>query len=102
MRGFWTRQTRYGPSAREALAKLDDLLQSTFLDLFGDPVTNPKGWEAPPLKNTNSILQIGPFGSLLHKNEYVKGGIPLINPMHIVHGKICPSTDQTVTEEKDC
>ena len=30
---------------REALAKLDDLLQSTFLDMFGDPVTNPKGWE---------------------------------------------------------
>ena len=30
---------------REALARLDDLLQATFLDLFGDPVTNPKGWE---------------------------------------------------------
>ena len=30
---------------RESLAKLDDLLQSTFLDMFGDPVTNPKGWD---------------------------------------------------------
>lgn len=30
---------------RAALAQLDTLLQSTFLDLFGDPVTNPKGWE---------------------------------------------------------
>ena len=30
---------------RASLAKLDDLLQSTFLDLFGDPVTNPKGWD---------------------------------------------------------
>ncbi len=29
---------------REALAQLDALLQSTFLDMFGDPVTNPKGW----------------------------------------------------------
>ena len=29
---------------REALAQLDDLLQSTFLDMFGDPVTNPMGW----------------------------------------------------------
>ena len=27
------------------LAKLDTLLQATFLHLFGDPVTNPKGWE---------------------------------------------------------
>ena len=29
---------------REALAQLDTLLQSTFLDMFGDPVTNPMGW----------------------------------------------------------
>ena len=30
---------------REALAQLDTLLQSTFLDMFGDPLTNPMGWE---------------------------------------------------------
>ena len=30
---------------REALVQLDTLLQSTFLDMFGDPVTNPMGWE---------------------------------------------------------
>ncbi|MDA0242342.1 MAG: restriction endonuclease subunit S [Chloroflexi bacterium] len=30
---------------RAALAQLDTLLQSTFLHLFGDPVTNPMGWE---------------------------------------------------------
>ena len=30
---------------REALAQLDALLQSTFLDMFGDPVTNPMGWD---------------------------------------------------------
>ena len=30
---------------REALAQLDTLIQSTFLDMFGDPVSNPMGWE---------------------------------------------------------
>lgn len=30
---------------RESLAQLDLLLQSTFLDMFGDPLTNPKGWD---------------------------------------------------------
>ena len=30
---------------RESLEQLDELLQSVFLDMFGDPVTNPKGWE---------------------------------------------------------
>ena len=34
---------------REALAQLDTLLQSTFLDMFGDPVTNPMGWEVRAL-----------------------------------------------------
>ena len=36
-----------------ALAQLDSLTQSIFLDLFGDPATNPKGW---PL---NRIVEIG-------------------------------------------
>ena len=30
---------------REALAQLETLIQSTFLDMFGDPVTNPLGWD---------------------------------------------------------
>ena len=30
---------------RQAIAELDALLQSTFLEMFGDPVENPKGWE---------------------------------------------------------
>ena len=36
---------------REALAELDTLLQSTFLDMFGDPVTNPMGWEKRELSH---------------------------------------------------
>lgn len=29
---------------RAAITKLDALLQSAFIDMFGDPVENPKGW----------------------------------------------------------
>jgi len=29
---------------RQALAKLDTLTQAIFIDMFGDPVSNPKGW----------------------------------------------------------
>jgi type I restriction enzyme S subunit len=85
---------------REALAQLDTLLQSTFLDLFGDPVTNPKGWEVKRFKDTNTTIQIGPFGSLLHREDYIQGGIPLINPMHIKGGQIKVGNEQTVSEEK--
>lgn len=31
------------------LAKYDELIQSVFLEMFGDPVTNPKGWEVKKL-----------------------------------------------------
>ena len=30
---------------REALAQLDSLTQSIFIEMFGDPVANPKGWQ---------------------------------------------------------
>jgi len=34
---------------REAIALADEYLRSAFLDMFGDPVTNPKGWEVKKL-----------------------------------------------------
>ena len=85
---------------REAIAQLDTLLQATFLDMFGDPVTNPMGWEVRALKETKSRVQIGPFGSLLHKEDYIVGGVPLVNPMHIVSGQIHVGNEQTVAEQK--
>ena len=85
---------------REALAQLDTLLQSTFLDMFGDPVTDPRGWEVRELNETKSMVQIGPFGSLLHKSDYIVDGVPLVNPMHIVAGQIQVNIEQTVSEDK--
>src|SRR5690606_13133939 len=43
----------------EALAQLDTLLQSTFLDMFGDPVTNPMGWKVVRGDNVFSDLTYG-------------------------------------------
>ena len=49
----------------EALAQLDTLLQSTFLDMFGDPVTNPKGWDVVAFESIgNSRL-----GKMLDKGK---------------------------------
>ena len=39
----------------ESIALLDELLKSTFLDMFGDPVLNPKGWKVKSLKKFGSI-----------------------------------------------
>lgn len=85
---------------REALAQLDTLLHATFLDLFGDPVTNPKGWEVRTLEESGAKTKVGPFGSLLHTYDYIVGGVPLVNPKHMVDGKIVHLGDETVSEEK--
>lgn len=39
----------------------------------------------------------GPFGSLLHKADYVEGGVPLINPANITDAGIEPDHRKTVS-----
>ena len=52
------------------------------------------------LGDTGTVVKTGPFGSALHKRDYVAGGIPIINPMHINHGKLMPSNSMTISTEK--
>ncbi|MBP8882307.1 MAG: restriction endonuclease subunit S [Dermatophilaceae bacterium] len=52
-----------------------------------------------PLKELADI-RIGPFGSLLHREDYVEGGVPLINPMHIVAGALAADPAYSVTDDK--
>ncbi len=40
---------------KEAIALTEELLRSAFLEMFGDPVTNPKGWEVRPLTAFGSV-----------------------------------------------
>lgn len=44
---------------RQAIAKLDELLQSVFIDMFGDPVTNPKGWPKVTIRDLVSEVNYG-------------------------------------------
>ena len=44
---------------RAALAQLDTLTQSIFLDMFGDPATNPKGWPTSALEDLFEISRGG-------------------------------------------
>lgn len=68
---------------RAALAKLDSLVQSVFLEMFGDPVTNPMGWEEYELFETAEKFSDGPFGSNLKSEHYVERGIRVIRLQNI-------------------
>ena len=85
---------------QQAIEKLNQLLQATFIDMFGDPVSNPKGFEVKKLSEQVDLIQIGPFGTQLHQEDYIENGIPLINPSHIKNGKIIPNHKLTVSQSK--
>jgi type I restriction enzyme S subunit len=82
------------------LKEYDALAQSIFLDMFGDPVKNSKGWEIDVLGNQCEKVQIGPFGSQLHQSDYVEEGFDLINPTNIKNDKIDYLNSVKITLEK--
>ncbi|MDY3222846.1 MAG: restriction endonuclease subunit S [Lachnospiraceae bacterium] len=84
---------------RQQLDKLDELVKSRFIEMFGDPVENPHGFRKVALSELAEI-KIGPFGSLLHKEDYIEGGHPLLNPSHIVDGKVAPDSKLTISDKK--
>lgn len=65
---------------RTALAQLDTLLQSTFLDLFGDPVSNPKGWARHQLVDIAVKITDGE-----HLNpEFSEMGMPIVMAKNVL------------------
>ena len=84
---------------RQQLDKLDEIVKSRFIEMFGDPVDNPHGFRKVVLSELAEI-RIGPFGSLLHKEDYIEGGHPLLNPSHIVDGKVAPDSKLTISDKK--
>ena len=73
---------------REALAQLDIVIQSTFLDMFGDPIINPMGWPPTSLSTISEALRDGPFGSNLKSSHYVESGVRVIRLQNIGIGEI--------------
>lgn len=87
---------------REAIAKLRQLLQSVFLEMFGDPVTNPKGW---PLGSMLSLtkgkygIKAGPFGSALKKEFYTPTGYRIYGQEQVIAGTLAVG-DYYIDQEK--
>lgn len=72
---------------RASLAKLNTLAESIFLDMFGDPATNPKGWPLRPLGSLSTKFSDGPFGSNLKSEHYTETGIRVIRLQNIGVGE---------------
>ena len=68
---------------KQTISLLDEYLKSTFLEMFGDPVKNPKGWKTDRLNNICHRLSDGPFGSKLKSEHYVEKGVRVIRLQNI-------------------
>ncbi|MCP4576033.1 MAG: restriction endonuclease subunit S [Deltaproteobacteria bacterium] len=79
---------------RQALKLADDFLRATFLDMFGDPVTNPKGWEVKPLSELCDVRD-GTHDS----PKYVQDGYPLITSKNVKNGKLDFSEVNLISED---
>lgn len=66
---------------RESLAQLDALLQSTFLDLFGDPIANPYAWE---MGLVGDMLESANYGTSKKASESA-GRYPILRMGNITY-----------------
>jgi type I restriction enzyme S subunit len=69
---------------QQAIQLADDFQRSVFLDMFGDPVTNPKGWEECQFEDLTSLVTYG----LTVRPQYHEEGIPLISAREIRSGEL--------------
>jgi len=78
--------------------KLDLLIKAQFVEMFGDPVTNPKRWKYSTLENIADIAS----SKRIFESEYVSEGVPFFRTKEIVElskGKSI-STELFITEER--
>lgn len=75
---------------KEQLIKLDQLISSRFVEMFGDPVTNTKHWQMVHIEDVVSeeknALKAGPFGSALKKEFYVDAGYKIYGQEQVISG----------------
>lgn len=95
--------TKLDEAKEKAQAVLDgfELRKSAILHkAFTGELLGLSGSKTIPLEAIVGTIRIGPFGSVLHKEDYIAGGIPVINPKHITNQQIAPEGKVTISEEK--
>jgi type I restriction enzyme, S subunit len=90
--GIATAKANAEKNLQNARALFESYLQKVFSE-------RGVGWIRTTLGKATGGVFTGPFGSLLHKSDYVVDGIPLVNPAHITNNGIEPDSHKTVSEE---
>ncbi len=83
---------------QELLKKYDELAQAIFIDMFGDPVKNEKGWDVLPISEVVHPDRIITYG-IVQAGENIIGGIPYIRTGDIKDGEILINQLQRTSKE---
>jgi len=86
----------YRQKTKALIAKYDELSQSLFLDMFGDPVINEKGWDVIALQKLSNISS-GSTPSRKNKS-YFDGDIPWVKTGE-VNGNLILDTQEKISVE---
>lgn len=60
----------YRQKTKALIEKYDELTQSLFLEMFGDPVTNPKGWEVITIRDIIDEAKYGTSSKAEENGQY--------------------------------
>ena len=86
---------------RAALAQIDSFTQSLFLDLFGDPATNPKGWPISLVADVQGGLQVTRTRkNLPHEVPYLRVANVYRGFLNLSEIKTIPATDAEVARTR--
>ena len=85
-------------SREKELQLLDDLIRARFVEMFGDPVTNPMEWDETTIGDECYYIKDGPHKSLPDIGKE-NGGHPFISVRNIVNGYIDFSTARYISDE---
>lgn len=84
---------------RLLLTHYDSLAQSLFLDMFGDPVANEKGWDFVALRSQSNFMCDGPFGSNLKTEHYRPSGTRVIRLANVGVGRFLEKDEVFISTE---
>lgn len=70
---------------REVLAQLDRLAQAIFLEMFGDPVTNPKGW---PLIEVGTVAEVQGGLQVTTARKSLPIEVPYLRVANVYRGRL--------------
>ena len=81
---------------KQQLAKLDELVKARFVEMFGEPSSNPMGWLQTTVGAECYYIKDGPHKSLTDVG--MENGYPFISVRNIVNGYIDFSTAKYISE----